>query len=215
MSSASRPPCRRRARQAGFTLLEVMCAAAILAVMTGFITRVWFQSAEQGSSAVDLRELREAADTVFRRLCYEDGRHPDGLRDTLDNFYAGWADLRSSNRDRWSIYGMEYRRQARTAAGSEATDATSLFGEGSGSRRGSSGSSGTGTSGTGTSGTGTSGTGGSGSEGEKEDTGVKLWQVTLRIFLVDTPDEALITLQTFLPALEETGTGTGGTGTAR
>lgn len=200
MSSAS----RRGRSQRGFTLLEVMCAAAILAVMTGFITRVWFQSAELGSSAVDLRELREAADTVFRRLCYEDGRHADGLRDTLDNFYAGWADLRSSNRDRWSIYGMEYRRVARTAAGDEDPEATGLF-ENSSNSRSSSGSSSSG-SGSGTSGSGTSGSGTSGTE-EDEKTSVKLYQVTLRIFLAEEPDKALITLQTYLPALDDAAKG--------
>lgn len=210
MSSAepAAPPTPRAARAGrarGFTLLEVMCAIAILAFATGTITRLWFEAVERGSEAVDLRELREAADTVFRRLLYEDGRHPDGLTATLDDFYANWADLRA-NADRWSIYGMEYHRKPRTAAGTGSTDAEALFEDRD--QRSSSSSSSSSASGTGS-------TGSSAASGDDAE-GVTLYQISLRIFLVEKRDQALITLQTYLPStLESTTVAGGSSGSSR
>ena len=106
----SAPP-RRLGREDGFTLLEVMCAFAILAAFTGFLTVVWNQSMRQGARALDLRELREAADTIFRRILYEEPNHPDGLSGTLDDFYASWANFRGAARDRWHVYRFELRKE--------------------------------------------------------------------------------------------------------
>lgn len=179
----------RSRRSSGFTLLEVMCAFAILALLTSLITEICHKANRQGDEAADLRDLREAADTVFRRLCYEDGVHPDGMRASLESFYAEWANLSRRERNRWRDYELEFRRRARTAAGEPTNGDAEPIVEGakdSGSSGGAGGS------------PGGSGTGGSAGEKE-EDTSVKLVQLTLEIFLRDEPETKLIVLQTFLP----------------
>ena len=219
------PGCPLRER--GFTLLEVMCALAILSMVTALIGEMCHTAYEQGSTATDLRDLREAADTVFRRLAYEDGRHADGLRASLDDFYAGWAELPSQERDRWRPYIMEFRRRPRTAAGeagangAEPVGGSGTRGRGSSGRGGSgtggtgtggTGTGGTGTGGTGTGGTGTGGTGTGGTAAEDEETpGVELMQLTLTIWHEDEPNTHLIVLQTFITPQ---GDGTGGTSSA-
>lgn len=215
MSSASRPlPAvaapRRNARSRGFTLLEVMSAFAILTLMTGSITVVCYQATEKGMRAVDLRELREAADTVFRVVLYEDGngKWQDGQTGTLDYYYGDFAHLRGAARDRWKAYGMEYHRRAKTVAGSVASsDSDPLFGTPR-----STGTSSTGTpTGTGTTGTGTGTTGTPASGTAAQETGEVVWQITLRIYRMDEPAESLLTLQTFLPRQPDAGTTPAGT----
>lgn len=206
MSSARSRPAR------GFTLLEVMCAFAILALITSFISQTCHEAMERGGRAGDLRALREAADTVFRRLCYEDGLHADGMRASLADFYAAWAELPSVQRDRWTPYQMTFRRQPRTAAG----EATAEGGEPLVGSSGSTGgrSTGTGSSSTGT-GTGSTGTGGTtGASEEQEGTSVQLMQLTLTIWHEDAEEEPLIVLQTLLPP-QSKDEKSGGTGTAR
>gem|GEM_PF-6946074 len=215
----------------GFTLLEVMCALAILSMLTAMIGEMCHTAYEQGSTATDLRDLREAADTVFRRLAYEDGRHADGLRASLDDFYATWAELPSQERDRWRPFIMEFRRRPRTAAGEAGPNgAEPVGGNGTGGRsssgRGGTGTGGTGTGGTGTGGTGTggtgtggtgtgTGTGGTGTGGsttpDEEIPGVELMQLTLTIWHEDEPGTHLIVLQTFITPQ---GDGSGGTPSA-
>jgi prepilin-type N-terminal cleavage/methylation domain-containing protein len=196
----------RRGRACGFTLLEVMCAFAILALLTSLITEICQKANRQGDEAADLRDLREAADTVFRRLCYEDGVHPDGMRASLESFYAEWANLSRRERNRWRDYELEFTRRARTAAGeSKDGDAEPIVGDSSGSSGSRSSSSGTSGRGTGT-GTGTN----SGDAVDEEDTSVKLVQLTLKIFHREEPGEALIVLQTYLPPQGST-EGGGGT----
>ena len=222
MNSTS--PVRQAARlrsSAGFTLLEVMCAFAILVLVTGTITVACHQAMEDGGKAVDLRELREAADTVFRRVLYEDGTATwkDRQTGTLDYYYGDFAQLRGQERDRWQSYGMEYRRVAKVAAGSLPNgQAEPLFGGNrSTSRSGSSntGRTGTGTTGTGTTGTGTTGTGtGTTTTPESEtSTGETLWQITLRFYRVDEPGVDLLTLQTFLPPQADANADGSSTGT--
>src|SRR5687768_10186489 len=128
------------AAQRGFTLLEVMCAFAILAGLTAMVTAIWHQSIEQGERALNLRELREAADTLFRRILYEEQQHQDGDTGTLDVAYADWAGLKGAAMDRWSIYRYELRKQPKTAAGTtDAASDESIFGtSGSTSRSGTS-----------------------------------------------------------------------------
>lgn len=186
--SSARPRAAR-----GFTLLEVMCAFAILALITSFISQTCHEAMERGGRAGDLRALREAADTVFRRLCYEDGLHPDGMRASLADFYAAWAELPSVQRDRWTSYQMSFRRRPRTAAGEPGADGAEPI-AGSGSRSGGSSS----RSGTGSGAS--SGTSGSGSgEGEGEDSSVELMELTLTIWHEDAEEEPLIVLQTLMP----------------
>ena len=202
----SSPSASRSAAARGFTLLEVMCALAILGLMTGTITVMCYEAREKGWNAKDLRELREAADTVFRRVLYEDGNArlwSDGQTGTLDYYYADFAQLRGPARDRWQHYGMEYRRRARTVAGSNSAQSEPLFGAGLGA-----GSTRTGTSRTGTSGTGTTGTGttGLGTGTEEKSTSETVWQITLTFYRMDDRDHPLMTLQTFLPSQVNEGT---------
>ena len=207
-------PARPQAER-GFTLLEVMCAFAILAAFTGFLTVVWTQSMREGARALDLRELREAADTIFRRILYEEPNHADGLTGTLDDFYASWANFRGPNRDRWHVYRFELRKELKTAAGPADPSArqSSLFGDQPGATTSRSG---TGSSSGGTSGTGSSGSGASGS-GTKDDQaiGIPLIKVTVRIWRTEETDssEPLITLQTYLPSTDRKDARTAGTST--
>jgi len=206
VTSSSTP----RSARGGFTLLEVMCAMAILFFVTAQITELCHGAHMRGMTARDLRDLREAADTVFRRLAYEDGRHTDGMRASLEDFYAGWAELPSVERDRWRPFVMEFRRRPRTAAGDAGTTGAEPISGTSSTRsgsRGSSGTGGTGTGGTGTGGTvtGGTGTGGTSSSSDEESTGVELMQLTLTIWHEDEPEEHLIVLQTFITP-QDTGT---------
>lgn len=213
-SGPRRPQPGITRRERGFTLLEVMCALAILSMLTAMIGEMCHTAYEQGSTATDLRDLREAADTVFRRLAYEDGRHADGLRASLEDFYAGWAELPSVERDRWRPFIMEFHRRPRTAAGDPGASGAEPVGGGGSTGRGSSGRGGSGTGGTGTGGTG--GTGSTTSEDE-ETAGVELMQLTLKIWHEDEPNTPLIVLQTFItPQGDGSGTGSGtGSGSPR
>jgi hypothetical protein len=194
-----------------------MCALAILGLMTGTITVMCYEAREKGIDAMNLRELREAADTVFRRVLYEDGNQrmwTDGQTGTLDYYYGDFAQLRGPARDRWQSYGMEYHRKARTVAGSApSTQSEPLFGAGIGTSGSRTRTTGTGTTGTGTTGSGTTGTG-TGTDGESSSSEM-VWQITLTFYRVDDRENPLLTLQTFLPPqVSEAGTGTGTDGPA-
>ncbi len=186
----------------GFTLLEVMCAFAILALITSFISQTCHEAMERGGRAGDLRALREAADTVFRRLCYEDGLHADGMRSSLADFYAAWAELPSVQRDRWTPYQMTFRRRPRTAAGEPGAEGGEPIGGAS------SGSSPSG-SGSGGSATGSGSSASAGATAGEEPTSVELMELTLTIWHEDAEDEPLIVLQTLLPPQSKDAPGKG------
>jgi prepilin-type N-terminal cleavage/methylation domain-containing protein len=174
-------------REHGFTLLEVMCAFAILGLLLGALTVTHTQALEQGRRALDLRELREAADTVFRRIVYEEHQWHDGDGKTLDQSYAEWAGLKGPLRDRWRFYRWELEKVRRTAAGPSSTqhDEEPI----------------TGGSGT------TSGTSTSSSRNEQDKdgpAGQALWRMTMKIFYTDEAHgEPLLTLRTYLPVRED------------
>ncbi len=126
-SPASRP--RRRAEQGGFTLLEALCAFAILAAVTGMITQDFVNNAQKGATALSHRELREAADTIFRKMIYEWEEYKDGDSRTLDEEYGEFADLRGMQRDRWAEYRYELEKKPQSVVGASIDGEESLFGE--------------------------------------------------------------------------------------
>lgn len=178
----------------GFTLLEVMCAFAILAMVSGFMVILWTTSLDKASNAIDRRELREVADTFFGRVLFEDSEHKDGDSGTMNIAYGQWANLPQAVSDRYEIYRYVLEKRLVTAAGAASKDseAEPLFDSGTEQDRG------RGTSSSSSSGSSSSGSTEAAAEGEGG--GVNLWRVTLKIFRTDTPDgenNPLITLQTY------------------
>jgi prepilin-type N-terminal cleavage/methylation domain-containing protein len=180
---------RLRAESNGFTLLEVMCAFAILAMVTGILTVQYFQAVDRGTRALHLRELREAADTVFRKIIYEEQNQNDGDSKTLDVSYAEWAGMKSgAMRDRWRAYRYELRKERMTAAGSpdSSTGEESIFG----SRTTESGRE--------------TSRRDEATSGETDVPGLALWRMTVRFFHTDEgSDEPLLVLRTYIPVREE------------
>lgn len=115
--------------QRGFSLLEVMCAFAILATITGFLTRMFVDGVDRGTNALARRELREAADTLFRKIIYEHREYKDGQSQTLDDAYGEFAGLRGWARDRWRVYTYELEKQLETVVGTTRAGEESVFGD--------------------------------------------------------------------------------------
>jgi hypothetical protein len=173
-----------------------MCAFAILAMVTGILTVHYFKAVEQGTRALHLRELREAADTVFRKIIYEEQNYNDGDSKTLDISYGEWAGLKAYERDRWRVYRWELRKERRTAAGQpdSSKNEEAIFGAKSQYDERASGSSRR-----------TEGT-----SSEPEIPGQSLWRLTMRFFHTeDSADEPLLVLRTYVP-VRETARGTPG-----
>jgi prepilin-type N-terminal cleavage/methylation domain-containing protein len=175
----------------GFTLLEFLCAFAIVATVTGFLAVVTANSHESAMLAISQRELREAADTLFRRIIYEIHQHHDGDSRTLDDAYADFAGLQRWERDRWQIYRYELRKVLKAAAG-VSEDAEPIFEgdvyeeeervrSGQGTRRP-----------------------GDEADEEGEAAGEELWQLTMRIYETEggSAESALLVLRTYVPVRE-------------
>ena len=183
-TSAARSGPPRRTVQRGFTLLEVMCAFMVLAVAMAFLSINHHQSMETASYAIDQRDLREVADTIFRRILYEPQEHDDGDSGTLDgDIYGGWAELPSQVRDRYAIYTYELSKQVQTAAGTPDADgeAEAIF-ESDTSEESDTVDD---------------------EPAEDEQPGVKLVKLTLKIYRTEEPGGTpLITLQRFMRPAE-------------
>jgi prepilin-type N-terminal cleavage/methylation domain-containing protein len=123
-SRSSRSP---RGSSHGFTLLEVLCAFAILAALTGMLTVNFVQNVEKGVTALSHRELREAADTIFRKIIYEWEEYEDGSESTLDDIYGEFARLKGWERDRWAIYRYHLEKKPKTVVGMVSNTDESLF----------------------------------------------------------------------------------------
>lgn len=169
-----------RAKASGFTLLEVMVAFAILALVTGFTTRAWTQNMHKAQRAVSRRELREVADSCFRRILYEIHAHEDGLIANVADFYArDWLKLEGRDAEKYEVYSLRLEKKVKSAAGqSEDGEAESLFGEED-----------------------TSGEEGSSSESEEGEgpAAIKLLEVTLHLYRTNESDEeTLVTLKTYI-----------------
>jgi hypothetical protein len=172
-----------------------MCAFAILAMVTGVLTVQYFQAVERGTRALHLRELREAADTVFRKVLYEEQNFDDGDGKTLDITYAEWAGLKGYERDRWRVYRWELEKKRQTAAGDPDTSKGEEAIFGAAERE---------------SGRTTSRTERTEDE-ESAVPGQALWRMTMRFFHAEeSGDEPLLVLRTYLPVREDAKATTGG-----
>lgn len=182
-----------QARQHGFTLLEVMVSFAILAVVTTMMTLSISANMEKAADAIDQRELREIADTMFGKILFEQTEHRDGDTGSIAEEYGRkFAGLPQARADRYSMYGWRLKKTEVLAAGQAAKgeDTESLFGDASDDETTSTGSS-------------------SGTPTEQQSQGsVKLVRFTLTIYHQDNPDAALATLTRYLPPPDfQAGTG--------
>jgi prepilin-type N-terminal cleavage/methylation domain-containing protein len=119
LRTAGAVPRARAAR--GFTLLEVMVAVAIMGMALSILAQVQYASVQNGTEALNLRDVRVAGDTIFRRLVYEIELHPDGESNTLDVWYSGYIGLHGAARDRWAIYRGVFHKKRGVAAGTDPT----------------------------------------------------------------------------------------------
>ena len=187
MSFRSSRPTARHPR--GFTLLEVLCAFAILAALTGMLTVNFVQNVEKGVTALSHRELREAADTIFRKIIYEWEEYDDGSESTLDDIYGEFARLKGWERDRWAIYRYHLEKKEKTVVGvSDDTDESLFDSQNDGSTSSSSSSS-------------SSSSGSDSSADESADAlpGIELVRIKLDIYRTDEDAERpLLTLVTWI-----------------
>jgi prepilin-type N-terminal cleavage/methylation domain-containing protein len=194
--TASRPADRRRpagARGAGgFTLIEVAVAFAILAIVVSSISVALTQSLDVGVEALNLRDVREMSDTVFRKFVYELGKYTDGMTDTGDHAYGEWAGLKGTERDRWKIYRLVFHKKKGMAAGNDPSGQTGdLFG---GLAQDDDGRTTTGTTTGGTTGT----------SGSDAATGVEAYLLSLEVFYTGEESEnPLVRLRTVVPVPRE------------
>lgn len=181
----------RRSTQQGFTLLEVLLAFAILSIVTTLMTEVISKNMEKAADAIDKRELREIADTVFGKILFEQTEHRDGEEGSISVDYGQWANLPQERADRYDMYRWRLRKTEMVAAGETegADDAEKLFGGSDESEDETSSST-------------------SNREGEQSAAAVKLIRFTLTVYHQDQPNEALATLTRYLPPPEFEGSGT-------
>jgi prepilin-type N-terminal cleavage/methylation domain-containing protein len=111
---------RRPRAERGFTLLETVCALAVMAIVLGSLTVVSNNSISKGGRASDLRSLRVMADTVFRRIVYEHWKWDDGMSGTADEWYADFAEIPAGPpRERWKVYRLELTKTQKLVAGTD------------------------------------------------------------------------------------------------
>jgi len=182
--TSARPERGLRGRVEGFTLLEVLVSFAILSIVLAALAEVHVSAVRKGGLAVDYREAREGADTIFRRIAYEIDKPewPDGRRFTFDIEYGQYIGLPTYERDRWRAFVGVLRKQRRMAAGTDPSGQTpGLEGErvAGGERR----------------------------EEEKkpedgQESGEEVYQVSLDVYLGEEEQTPFLTLSTYLPVPE-------------
>ena len=164
--------------QGGFTLLEVMCAFAILSTTLVLITGSFAQNIEKAIYAIDQREMRELADTVFGKILFEQQKHRDGDSGSMAVMYGEWAHLPQDRADRYREFHYSLSKKEYVAAGATDpnSDAETLFGDKDDEE---------------------TQAGGQASE-EAKSGSIMLVKFTMKVFRQDKPDEALIVLTRYL-----------------
>jgi len=125
------PTDSENAAQRGFTLLEVMCAFAILSVTLVIVTGSFAANIEKAIYAIDQREMRELADTVFGKILFEQQKHRDGDSGSMAVMYGEWAHLPQDRADRYREYHYSLSKKEYVAAGAADpnSEAENLFGD--------------------------------------------------------------------------------------
>jgi prepilin-type N-terminal cleavage/methylation domain-containing protein len=187
MSRAVLPPHappHRRSAQRGFTLLEVLLSFAILAVVTTIMTQIVSENMEKAASAIDKRELREIADTIFGKILFEQTDHRDGAEGSISVDYGQWAHLPQARADRYSMYRWRLKKTEVIAAGETdaKTDAEKMFGDDSTSEE-------------------TSSTPANKAD-EPSKGSIRLIRFTLTVYHQEEPNTPLATLTRYLPPPE-------------
>jgi hypothetical protein len=103
-----------------------MVAFMILAIVLTAMNTVHVEAVRKAAIAVDFREAREGADTVFRKIVYEIDKPmwPDGRTFTFDDEYGALLGLKPHLRDRWRAFRGVLRKQPRMAAGTDPSGRT-------------------------------------------------------------------------------------------
>jgi Tfp pilus assembly protein PilE len=169
-------------QERGFTLLEVMVAFTLLMGFMMIVTQSFAQNIEKAIYAIDQREMRELADTIFGKILFEQQKHRDGDSGSLAVMYGEWAHLPQDRADRYRDFYYSLSKKEYVAAGSSGSgdEAEDLFEQDDEET----------------------------ATAEEADAGkdsVKLIKFTMRVFRVSTPGEALITLTRYLRPPDVTG----------
>lgn len=167
----------------GFTLLEVMCAFTILAGVISVMVVIWSKNIDTAIWAIDKREMREVADTIFGKILFEQQDHRHGDENTLAVIYGQWAGLPQHRAERYRDYYYSLSKVDMVAAGSvdPNEDAEALVPD-------------SGTDST----SGSTTTGAPATEADQARTSVKLVKFTLKVFRSDEREAPLITLTRYL-----------------
>ena len=178
---------RRPTTQRGFTLLEVMLAFTILSVLMTYCVSIIHDNMEVAADAIDQRELREIADTVFGKILFEQAEHRDGDQGSIDVTYGQWAGLKQERADRYAVYRWRLQKKELVAAGVADTtgDAENMFDKQDDTKSGSSSSSSSSTPKAG--------------DPAADKGNVNLVKFVLEVFHTEAPDQPLITLARYLP----------------
>ena len=106
-----------------------MLAFAIITMMVTAVTESWNTGMQKAGRAIAKRELREAADTLFRRILYEKDAFRGGNTGSLETAYAEWTKMSGPEAERWDAYRYELSRPVELAAGAGEEGEESVFGD--------------------------------------------------------------------------------------
>jgi hypothetical protein len=170
-----------------------MLAFAILSMIMAIAGEIIHENMEKAADAIDKREMREIADTIFGKFLFEQTEHRDGDEGSVAVEYGQWAGLPQDRADRYEDYRWRLVKQQVVAAGVADTtkDEQPLVGSATDS-----------TTGTPSSTSDTSSSSSSSSSADDKDaqkSNVQLVKFVLTVYHVDRPDEPLITLSRYLP----------------